>query len=101
MIEEYQNKINKVKSINELMSIEAHVRKIYYATFEEITNWKFEERTKMPPKNPLNAMISFGNSLVYTTILKEIYLTPLNPTISFLHEPSERRFSLSLDISEI
>ena len=101
MIEEYQNKIKNVKSINELMSIEAHVRKIYYGTFERITNWKFEERTKMPPENPLNAMISFGNSLVYTAILKEIYLTPLNPAISFLHEPSERRFSLSLDISEI
>ena len=54
-----------------------------------------------PPDNPINALISFGNSMMYSSILTEIYHTQLNPTISFLHEPGERRFSLSLDISEI
>jgi CRISPR-associated protein Cas1 len=38
---------------------------------------------------------------LYSVILSEIYKTHLEPTISYLHEPSERRFSLSLDISEI
>lgn len=38
---------------------------------------------------------------MYRTVLGEIYKTPLNPTISYLHEPSTKRFSLSLDISEI
>ncbi|SCN37326.1 Protein of unknown function [Bacillus cytotoxicus] len=46
-------------------------------------------------------MISFGNSLCYTTVLSEIYKTQLNPTISYLHEPSSKRYSLSLDIAEI
>lgn len=46
-------------------------------------------------------MISFVNSMVYTTVLCEIYKTQLNPLISFLHEPGVRRFSLSLDIAEI
>jgi CRISPR-associated protein Cas1 len=49
----------------------------------------------------MNALISFGNSLIYSTTLSEIYHTQLNPTISFLHEPFVRRFSLSLDIAEI
>jgi CRISPR-associated protein Cas1 len=48
-----------------------------------------------------NCLISFGNSLVYSTVLTEIYNTQLNPTISYLHEPFERRFSLALDLSEI
>jgi CRISPR-associated protein Cas1 len=38
---------------------------------------------------------------MYTTVLSEIYKTQLNPTISFLHEPAMKRYSLSLDISEI
>ena len=38
---------------------------------------------------------------MYTTVLGEIYKTPLDPTISYLHEPSTKRFSLSLDIAEI
>ncbi len=49
----------------------------------------------------LNSLISFGNSLLYTTILTEIYHTQLNPLISYLHEAGERRFSLSLDISKV
>lgn len=101
LIDSYEQEINNVETISELMSIEAHVRKVYYGCFEKITGWIFKERTTQPPQNPLNALISFGNSLVYSIILKEIYLTPLNPTISFLHEPSERRFSLSLDVSEV
>lgn len=46
-------------------------------------------------------LISFINSLIYTTVLSEIYKTQLNPTISYLHEPGVSRFSLSLDIAEI
>jgi CRISPR-associated protein Cas1 len=61
----------------------------------------FERRSKQPPENRLNALISFGNSLLYATTLSEIYHTQLHPSISYLHEPGERRFSLSLDISEV
>ena len=39
--------------------------------------------------------------MTYTSVLKEIHRTALNPTISYLHEPSERRYSLALDIAEI
>lgn len=107
----FDNEINQIKQHMEdlkntedscsLMSLEAHVRKIYYKFLEKITNWEFGTRTIRPPNNPLNALISFGNSLVYAQILKHLYETPLNPTISYLHEPSERRFSLALDIAEI
>ncbi|MEO0274492.1 MAG: type I-B CRISPR-associated endonuclease Cas1b, partial [candidate division WOR-3 bacterium] len=100
-ITEYMERIKDAPDITSLMSIEAHVRKIYYGCIEKLTEWEFDIRTIRPPKNPLNAMISFGNSLLYAQILKQIYETPLNPTISYLHEPSERRFSLALDVSEI
>ena len=46
-------------------------------------------------------MISFVNSMIYAKILSEIYHTQLNPTISYLHEPGARRFSLCLDVSEV
>ena len=39
--------------------------------------------------------------MLYTVALSEIYKTTLSPYISYLHEPGERRFSLSLDITEI
>jgi len=59
------------------------------------------KRCKRPPDNPINALISFGNSLLYTKTISTIYKTHLDQRVSFLHEPSEGRFSLSLDISEV
>jgi CRISPR-associated protein Cas1 len=58
-------------------------------------------RSKQPPQNEVNALISFGNMLCYTACLDQIYHTQLNPTVSFLHEPGTRRFSLALDLAEI
>ncbi len=58
------------------------------------------KRVKRPPDNPINALVSFGNTLLYTKTISSIYETHLNQTISFLHSPREGRFSLSLDISE-
>lgn len=55
----------------------------------------------IPSKNRLNALISFGNSLVYTTVLSEIYQTHLDPRIGFLHATNFRRFTLNLDVAEI
>ncbi|BBE29976.1 CRISPR-associated endonuclease Cas1 [Tepiditoga spiralis] len=98
-----RKKINNVNSIEELMGIEGNIRKIYYSTWDFFINQNinFKKREKHPPKNWINSLISFINSLIYTTTLTEIYHTHLDPTISFLHSPSERRYSLSLDISEI
>ncbi|MBX3042524.1 MAG: type I-B CRISPR-associated endonuclease Cas1 [Candidatus Kapabacteria bacterium] len=95
--------IPSATSIEQLMGIEGNIRKVYYTGFEEILGKEFEliSRKYNPPSNPLNALISFSNMMVYTTVLSEIYRTQLNPTISFLHEPGDRRFSLALDIAEI
>jgi len=95
--------IQGIQNIPELMGFEGRTREQYYRTFPEIINLEidFKKRVRRPPDNMLNALISFANSMVYTTVLSELYRTQLNPTISYLHEPGERRFSLSLDLAEI
>jgi len=102
-IESLFENIHKQPDIPSLMAIEGNIREIYYRAFPLIINQpiEFEKRVKHPPDNMMNAFISFMNSLVYTAVLKEIYRTQLNPTVSFLHEPSYRRFSLALDVAEI
>ena len=47
------------------------------------------------------SLISFGNMMCYSECLRSIHQTQLNPTISYLHEPGERRYSLALDLAEI
>jgi CRISP-associated protein Cas1 len=100
--EEYAS-LDSVSTIAALMGIEGRSRDIYYSSFSSFLRegFEFDRRTKMPPQNMLNCLISFGNSLLYATILTEIYHTQLTPTVSYLHEPGERRYSLALDISEV
>ncbi|MGL4935546.1 MAG: type I-B CRISPR-associated endonuclease Cas1b [Cetobacterium sp.] len=102
-IEFLVKEIKKTKSVQELMGIEGNIRKLYYDSWSKIFNKEveFEKRVKRPPDNMVNCLISFINTLVYTATLSEIYKTQLNPTISYLHVPGEKRFSLCLDISEI
>ena len=85
------------------MGVEGNIRRRYYAAWNVIVNQeiKFEKRVMHPPDNMINSLISFVNTLIYTKVLSEIYHTQLNPTISYLHEPGVRRFSLSLDIAEV
>lgn len=88
--------------VEELMGIEGQIRKVYYDSFDLILNdFQMGERSKQPPQNEVNALISFGNMMCYTQCLRAIHQTQLNPTISYLHTPGERRYSLCLDISEI
>lgn len=102
-IDSIRNHLDRAKNIEELMGMEGNIRKRYYAAWNAIINQNinFEKRVMHPPDNMINSLISFVNSLVYTRILSEIYHTQLNPTISYLHEPGVRRFSLCLDLSEI
>lgn len=101
-IESYTPLIANAGSIAELMGIEGNIRQAYYGAFGEIINdFDMGNRSKQPPQNEVNALISFGNMMCYTVCLDQIYHTQLNPTISFLHEPGARRYSLALDLSEI
>lgn len=84
-----------------IRGIEGNIWNIFYEGIDKILKYyKIEKREKRPPKNEANSIISFCNSLLYSIVLSEIYKTHLDPTISFLHEPRERRFSLALDLSE-
>lgn len=103
IIEELRKQIDLCKDVQEVMGIEGNIRKNYYDCWNTIINQdiQFEKRVKNPPDNAINSLISYVNTLIYTRVLSEIYKTQLNPTISYLHEPSERRFSLCLDVAEI
>lgn len=91
------------KTVLEIMKYEGDAWGRFYASFKFFLPEDFvmNKRVKRPPDNPINAMISFGNTLLYTKTISAIYRTHLDQRISFLHSPAERRFSLSLDLSEV
>jgi CRISPR-associated protein Cas1 len=103
-IENLEQALDISKNTSELMALEGNIRNYYYKAFDEILDdpdFVFKERSRRPPKNHLNCLISFGNSILYTYILSEIYRTHLDPRIGFLHATNFRRFSLNLDVAEI
>lgn len=101
--DDFKKLIYEQDDIQSIMLLEGELWQRFYSTFQFIlpTDFMLNKRVRRPPDNPINALISFGNSLLYTKCISIIYQTHLNQTISYLHEPSESRFSLSLDLSEM
>ncbi len=98
-------RLDAAQTPDELRGLEGKMRLSYYSAWRYILRegegLDFTRRVRRPPDNIVNALISFGNGLLYAACLTELYRTQLTPTISYLHEPGTRRFSLALDLSEI
>lgn len=101
--DKFFDSVEKSCDIKNLMRVEGELWEKFYREFKNFLPEDFimNKRVKRPPDNPINCLISFGNSLLYTKTISAIYRTHLDQRISYLHEPSEGRFSLSLDISEV
>lgn len=102
VIDSYSKCLPDVSDVQELMGVEGMIRQTYYKAFDEIINdFMMDGRSQRPPENEINALISFGNMMCYTQCLRAIHQTQLNPTVSYLHTPGERRYSLALDLAEV
>ena len=104
LIEKAEKEINLIKEHEKLLLCEARIKGIYYSCFNEILQnekFKFIKRSKRPPQDPINALISFGNTLLYNYIAKEIYKTKLDIRIAYLHSSNNRYESLNLDLADI
>ena len=103
LMERYAGTLPTATTIEAIMGVEGNIRQTYFSAWDTLlpTDLPFHLRTRQPPQNEVNALISLGNMLCYSACLSQIYHTQLNPTVSFLHEPGTRRFSLALDLAEI
>lgn len=96
--------INEATDMEQLMLIEARARETYYGCLNEIIeqdSFSFTVRTRRPPKDELNAMISFGNTLPYNSFLQLIWKTQLDPRIAVVHATNRRSYSLNLDFADL
>ena len=85
-IDNLEQSLESCSNVSELMALEGNIRNYYYKAFDHILenpDFVFEERSRRPPKNYLNSLISFGNSILYACILSEIYRTHLIHEVVF------------------
>lgn len=96
--------LKKHDRIDSILLLEAQVRRKYYLCFNEILNapeFYFLKRSRRPPTDPINALISFGNSVLYQKISQIIHRTSVDIRISFVHSAMKRYENLNLDIADI
>lgn len=103
-IEAIRGRVKNASKSDELLLMEAQARTVYYACLPELIHSKdfpFQKRTRRPPKDRVNALISFGNTFLYNYIAVEIDKTPLDIRIAFLHATTKRARSLNLDLADV
>ncbi|HFI0254640.1 TPA: CRISPR-associated endonuclease Cas1 [Streptococcus suis] len=96
--------LSTARSINDLLMMEARGRQSYFRAYSSIVqdgDFHFVKRSRRPPKDAINAMISFGNTFLYNYISSLIHRSPLDIRFSFLHSANRREESLQLDIADI
>lgn len=87
-----------------MLVLEANAKRIYYDCFDIILHnsvYHFEKRTKRPPQNEINAMMSYGYSLLYANYLSVLDRSRIYSQISFVHSLTKCNESLHFDLADI
>jgi len=81
--------LEKDLTIEQVLFIEGQIWAKFYDSFRYFLPEDFlmNKRVKRPPDNPMNALVSFGNTLLYTKTISALYNTHIHQGISFLHSP--------------
>jgi CRISPR-associated protein Cas1 len=100
-VKEKVKELENAKTVNEVMGIEGSARQEYYTGLDKILGGAFVKRSKKPPENWVNSLMSLGNMMLYAEVLGAIYQTQLDPRVGYLHTTNMRKFSLNLDIADV
>jgi len=88
--------------IEELRGIEGYGAAEYFSVFGRtlLSPWEFSQRNRRPPKDPVNALLSFGYTLLLGRVTSSVTIAGLDPCVGFLHPEYRGRPSLALDLME-
>ncbi len=106
IIDTLNNHLKQVKDpsdISFLRGVEGSASRIYYKWFGRFLKSPFlrNGRTKRPPLDPVNALLSLGYTLLAQTIYMYLQILSLEPQIGFFHQPKDLRSLLVLDVMEM
>lgn len=95
-------KITYAENLSELMGYEGQCAKLYFSGLSKCIEEKFafKGRTRRPPKDPFNSLISLGYTILMNEIYNEIENKGLNPYFGFMHQDHEKHPTLASDLVE-
>lgn len=93
------------KSLDRLRGLEGDAAKTYFNVFDDLiimncAEFAFEQRTRRPPLDRTNALLSFLYVLLAHDVESALECTGLDPQVGFLHSERPGRASLALDVME-
>lgn len=101
-IDRMLSKVEKATSIPEVMGIEGTVSRVYFQIISEYLpqQFKITKRTKHPPEDPINSILSFAYALLHAEVFTALELAGLNPYFSFMHKVKQGHAALASDMLE-
>lgn len=98
-----EERVFSAATLDELRGIEGDAAHVYFSAFGSmirVSEFSFSSRSKRPPRDPVNAMLSFFYSILSRDIVSVCEAVGLDPQVGFLHRDRPGRASLSLDLME-
>ncbi|PPC90169.1 MAG: CRISPR-associated endonuclease Cas1 [Methylobacter sp.] len=94
--------IGKVEQLEQLRGYEGSAARQYFQAFARVldADWQFNGRNKNPPVDPVNAMLSFGYTLLYYNVYSLLRARGLNPHVGYLHPLRPGHPALASDMME-
>lgn len=102
----FRDSTESARDLTSLMGIEGSAAALYFEQFESMlkqrANWKFDwhGRNRRPPRDPVNALLSLGYSMLAKELTGVCYSVGLDPFLGFMHQPRYGRPALALDLME-
>lgn len=104
LMDEIKEKVVRAETIDEVLGLEGYGSKeyfnVYFNAFSSTSEMRIRKRQKRPPKDPVNALLSLGYTLLSQTMLSAIVISQLDPFLGFFHTNKPGRPSLALDLME-
>jgi len=102
----FRDATESAREMTELLGIEGNAAAIYFEQFESMLkqrdDWKFDwrGRNRRPPRDPVNALLSLGYSMLAKELTGVCHAVGLDPFLGFMHQPRYGRPALALDLME-
>lgn len=98
-------KCQEINDIDSLRGLEGECASVYFSVFNEMilqqkNDFVFNGRSKRPPKDPVNALLSFSYTLCTSMCASALESVGLDPYVGFMHTDRPGRRSLALDLIE-
>lgn len=99
------NELLPCQDVDKIRGFEGEAARLYFGVFDwmivaQKEDFYFRERSRRPPMDPMNALLSFLYTLLLHDVVSALETVGLDPAVGFLHKDRPGRPSLGLDLME-